>query len=239
MCIRDRYQRRVRGTAVTPFMDNVTTSCACGAVKIRFAASMPQFAAECACVDCFGKLFHMETKGGPSLAAEIRSRDKCIQTWYFPDKFTVESGKEKLEFSKVRPEAMSTSCVATCCHTIVAVDNPFYHQGQGNIGSTDGSGLVMVFNDVTPTGCQDVDIGVRWWINDLPEGNLAAMPALPGVYNAVPGDFETLSFVEGGEAAFASFNQAAAQPALEEVEGQSFGELLAEWGGEVKVDPYE
>ena len=74
----------------------VMTSCTCGAVKIKFNhdTCMPCFVAECSCFDCIGKLGNCESKGGPALPADIKSKDKCVMLHYYPDKFNVESGKD-------------------------------------------------------------------------------------------------------------------------------------------------
>ena len=213
----------------------VTTSCTCGAVKFKFNTCKPCFVGECGCVDCIGKLGNLESKGGPALPDDIKSRDTCLMCHYYPDKFTVESGKDKLEFFKVREDA-NPYAVASCCKTIMLIDNPSYHQGEGNPGSTDGSGFVMLFDTVTPTGVS-APTDIRWWIKDLPEDKLAAMSELPGFYLAESGNFETMSYTNNGEAAFAKFCAEAAKPALE-VEGQTYAELLTECG-EVKLDAYK
>ena len=100
------------------------------------------------------------------------------------------------------------------------VDCPFYHQGEGNIGSTDGSGFIMLYDTVTPTGAL-APTDLRWWIKELPEDKPAAMPELPGFYLAESGNFETMSYTNNGEAGFAKFAVEAAKPALTPVSLQS------------------
>ena len=50
----------------------------------------------------------------------------------------------------------------------------------------------MLYDTVTPTGAL-APTDLRWWIKDLPEDKLAAMPELPGFYLAESGNFETMS----------------------------------------------
>ena len=123
---------------------------------------------------------------------DIKSKDKCLMCHCYPDKYTVEPGKDKLGFFKVREDA-NPYAVASCCKTIMLIDNSFYHhwQGEGNPGSTVGSEFVMCFDTVTPTGVS-APTDTRWWIKDLPEDKLAAMSELPGFYCAESRNFETV-----------------------------------------------
>lgn len=102
-------------------------------------------------MDCLGKLSHYASKGGPEVPADIASQDKCLVVYYAHDKMVV-TGKDKLKFTNVREGSASTNCVASCCNTVMVIDNPFYHQGSGDIGSTDGSGMAMFFESMHQTG---------------------------------------------------------------------------------------
>jgi hypothetical protein len=112
------------------------------------------------------------------MCPKVASQDECLKLLYFQDKFTC-TGKDKLKFTQIAEGTTSTNCIATCCNTCVLVDNFFYHQGSGDVGSTDGSGVVMMFEQHTPTGIES-EPAIRWWVKDLPEEKLAAMPPLPG-----------------------------------------------------------
>jgi len=206
--------------------------CQCGAVTITFPQEQPLFASECGCVDCIGKLRQLEKHGGPAVPADIMSHDTCLVLYYAHDKMVV-TGKENLTFTTVRKNSTSTNCVASCCHTALVVDTPFYHQGSGAVGSTDGSGIVMFFETMTPTGIPAAR-QLRCWIHDIPAAKLANMPELPSFYRDGSGNFQ---FVHGGELGFAAMGQAAKIPALEG-DGQTFAQLLADCGGTVTVDPY-
>merc|ERR1711904_628419 len=212
-----------------------TIKCKCGKVTVSFPQEQPIFAGECGCVDCLGKLSCYACKGGPEIPADIASQDKCLIAYYHHDKMVV-TGKDKLKFTSVREGSASTNCVASCCNTVMFIDNPFYHQGSGDIGSTDGSGMVMFFESMHQTGVP-AEMQIRWWIKDVPEEKLAQMPQLPSFYNEVPGDFSTMQFPYGGDKGFAAFSEGAKTPALQR-EGQTFAELLAECGGTVEVEPY-
>ena len=113
------------------------------------------------------------------MCPKVASQDECLKLLYFQDKFTC-TGKDKLKFTQIAEGTNSTNCIATCCNTCVLVDNFFYHQGSGDVGSTDGSGVVMMFEQHTPTGIES-EPAIRWWVKDLPEEKLAAMPPLPGI----------------------------------------------------------
>jgi hypothetical protein len=116
----------------------------------------------------------------------------------------VVTGKDKLRFMNVREGSNSTNCIASCCNTAMVVDNAFYHQGSGDIGSTDGSGFVMFYETMTPTGVS-AEMQLRWWIKDIPEEKLAKMPELPSFYLEVPGDFGTMQMPYGGDKGICCF----------------------------------
>lgn len=125
-----------------------------------------------------GKCSACASKGGPALPQDISPQDCCLRLYFYPDNFTVEitngdalKMSEALAFTKVRPDAPSTNCVATCCSTIILVDNRFYHQGGGSPGSTDGSACVVFCHTLTPTGVA-AEPQIRW-IKDIPETKLA------------------------------------------------------------------
>jgi len=211
--------------------------CKCGAITIAFPQEKPLFAGECNCVDCLGKLCQLAEKGGPAVPADIISYDKSLVLYYAHDKMMVTGNKDKLKFTHVREGSHSTNCIASCCNTMMVVDNPIYHQGSGTMGSTDGSGMVMFYETLTPTGVP-ADIQLRWWIKDIPAAKLANMPALPAFYLDVSGDLSTIQLPYGGDLGFAAFNVAAMIPAREGA-GQTFAQLLADCGGTVTVEPYK
>lgn len=214
-------------------------SCKCGHVKIGLACREPVYTAECGCVDCIGNCRMCASLGGVEVPADIVSHDRCFLLYYYPDKFVVNEGKDKLAFSKIRADGNATFCLATCCHTPVLVDHAFYHQGEGKPGSTDGSGMVMCYETLTPTGVEAKKTDIRWWIKDIPEEKLHQMAELPGFYLAESGNFDTMRFTDGGEEAFGKFGKAAAAPAVELSNGMNFAELLAACGGKVEVRNYE
>ena len=203
-------------------------SCKCGSCTIKFPHALPLFAGECACVECLGQLGWCASKGGPEIPAEIVSKDKRLKLHYPHDKMVV-TGKDKLMFTQVREDAASTNCIATCCHTVMVVDNAFYHQGSGHIGSIDGSGFVMFFESITPSGAP-AEIKIRW-IFPASTGC-----SLPYFYLAEPGNFGTMKMSHGGDG-FAAFSKAAATPAVEG-EGQTFAQLLEESGSRIVIQPY-
>merc|ERR1712238_306615 len=152
--------------------------------------------------------------------------DKSLVLYYAHDKMMVTGNKDKLKFTTVREGSHSTNCIASCCHTLMVVDNPIYHQGSGTMGSTDGSGMVMFYETLTPTGVP-ADIQLRWWIKDIPAAKLANMPALPAFYLDVSGDLSTMQLPYGGDLGFAAFNVAAMIPAREEGEGSHSTNCIA------------
>merc|ERR1711862_497076 len=112
-------------------------ACKCGSVEVKFANSTPRLALKCCCVDCLKKLTWCEQQGGPQVPNELTDRKVPVCLNYLDNRFEVVRGRSNLSIHKLRDDAVSSFCVATCCHTCLFVDNPFY---RGNV--------LMIFPEV-------------------------------------------------------------------------------------------
>ena len=211
-------------------------SCKCGTVSIGLPTNEPAFAAECGCVDCLAKCVMCASMGGPEVPAPVALHDSCLKLHYYHDKLDVLSGKDKLTFTKLREGSKTINCVASCCHTCMLVDNPFYHQGEGHPGSEDGSGTVMFFETLMCTGVVALS-EIRWWTKDIPECKLANLKPLPGFYLEVSGDFNSMSFVGDGKEALEKFCRTMATHSSSTANGITFAELVKQCGDIVEVMP--
>lgn len=145
--------------------------CRCGSVKLTFPTRQPVLGLECCCVDCYGKnLWSCRESGIPAPPGlEAHGKGKPLDLRYWPNRLQVV-GKGKLAFNKLRAGAMSTNMVASCCKTLLCVDNPFYQQN-----------VVLTF----PEFCQPCGVDgelprplLRVMTQDWPEREMSKLPKL-------------------------------------------------------------
>ena len=117
----------------------------------------------------------------------------------------------------------------------MVVDNPFYHQGEGNIDSKDGSGTIMFHETIHKTGVS-APMDIRWWVKDIPADKFAKLPPLPGMYLSTPGDFGTLTFVEGGN--LDKFSREMAAMPSSDAKGATFATLVTECKSGIDIASY-
>ena len=98
-----------------------TLHCQCGLVTLRIGDTNPRMRLECGCCDCRQALSWAQIQGGPKLPSH-----RPIEAIYFGNDLLVESGKENLQWYKLREGGSSIRWVARCCFTTMVVYHPFY-----------------------------------------------------------------------------------------------------------------
>ena len=104
-----------------------TVRCACRAVHLRFPEVAPRFRIHCCCVDCLQKAEWATTVcGGPRLPEGVLALRQPMDLIYFGNRLEVVSGREHLQFFRLRVDSGSTNCVTACCGTTILVDHTCY-----------------------------------------------------------------------------------------------------------------
>ena len=98
-----------------------TLKCQCGQVILRISDTNPRMKLECGCCDCRQALSWAQIQGGPKLPSH-----RPIEAIYFGNDIIIESGKENLQWYKLRKEGNSIRWVARCCFTTMVVHHPAY-----------------------------------------------------------------------------------------------------------------
>jgi hypothetical protein len=110
---------------VCPPEDDAYAQCRCGKVIIRCIGQSEPGGGKahlaCGCCDCRAALKWCEKKGGPRCP-------EIVDGTYWPNDWDVMRGKEHLKCYLLREGMQSNRMVATCCHTCLLVDHPFYEE---------------------------------------------------------------------------------------------------------------
>eukprot|EP00092_Neocalanus_flemingeri_P005005 GFUD01005382.1.p1 GENE.GFUD01005382.1~~GFUD01005382.1.p1 ORF type:complete len:204 (-),score=48.68 GFUD01005382.1:326-937(-) len=137
-------------------------SCVCGAVSIQLHDPIPRFRLECGCCDCRQALQWAQLQGGPTAP--------CLpDLWYFANDFTFLSGREKTKLFKLRDNGMSIRLVATCCHSTLLVDNPYYNNK-----------VLMVMAQGAKLDVPEIEKNVRAQMKDFPKGRIGELEPFQG-----------------------------------------------------------
>eukprot|EP00040_Diaphanoeca_grandis_P043760 m.10194 g.10194 ORF g.10194 m.10194 type:complete len:224 (-) comp8175_c0_seq1:140-811(-) len=197
--------------------------CRCGTVRVDFATATPRYTINCACVDCYTKnewsckQQGIDVPEGLSFASGFP--DKTLTLCYF-DNAMIVSDKSKLEFNKLRKDANSTNCIASCCSTVLFVNHPSYRQHQ-----------VLVF----PEFIQRVNIQTQEplylvFSKDWPDEHREKLPTMPEMW--LEGNQMT------GKGAWEEASQVSANCKLvppRQNYGETFNQLLDSVGGPAAV----
>ena len=98
-----------------------TLQCQCGKVMFHIGDTTPRMKLECGCCDCRQALSWGEIQGGPKLPSH-----RPVIGMYFGNDILVVSGKENLQWYKLREGGSSIRWVARCCMTTMVVHHPAY-----------------------------------------------------------------------------------------------------------------
>jgi hypothetical protein len=154
-----------------------TVSCACGKIEILFHVPKPLNRLPCCCWDCRQKCLWAESEGGPPVPDAVKEYSEAMDLIYFPAAFELydllpdlhPKGLDALEFYTLRQDdgdhvdqpgwrgdKGSLHMVATCCMTVMLVDNVNYHRAK-NMDTDDGQQLLVfpavtnIFTEIIPT----------------------------------------------------------------------------------------
>ena len=136
-------------------------SCGCGKVEILFHTPQPLARIPCCCLDCRQKCLWAESEGGPALPDAVKDYREAVDLIFFPAAFELydvlpdlhPKGMDMLEFYTLREDDGSTTrpgwrgdsgsihMVATCCMTLLLVDNVNYHTSK-DMSNDDGQRLL-------------------------------------------------------------------------------------------------
>ena len=133
-----------------------TLQCQCGQVTIRIGDATPRTRLECGCCDCRQALGWAQIQGGPKLPSY-----RPVEAIYFGNDILVESGKQNLQWYKLREGGSSIRWVARCCFTTMVVYHPVYMDK-----------IFLTFSDVIKYGDDipmDIESACRIQMKDYPK----------------------------------------------------------------------
>jgi len=98
--------------------------CICGKVKLQFLRPLPVLHVHCCCGDCRQGREWVASEGGPSMKQAV------TLIYYFEnDLAPLDSEALSSLFSvKLREAGRTTRLITKCCHSILAIDHPYYEE---------------------------------------------------------------------------------------------------------------
>ena len=99
-----------------------TLQCQCGKVIFHIGDTTPRMKLECGCCDCRQALSWCEIQGGPKLPSH-----RPVIGMYFGNDILVVSGKENLQWYKLRENGSSIRWVARCCMTTYSFSSQYIY----------------------------------------------------------------------------------------------------------------
>jgi len=191
-----------------------SASCTCGVAALHFSTPRPRLHLQCACRDCRQANEWVALRGG-------RARpDPLSLLYYFENDLVQVQGKERLELQQLREGARSTRCVATCCHSILAVDHPAY---SGNVVMVPANSCKLAVTSLPPALAQ---VYVSDWTADI-DGPLPPLP--PPVVTELEDDVGDLALPPGVDPS-KPWRAHFAQPPREPRLGVSLQDLFVQLG---------
>ena len=120
-------------------------ACWCGKVVVRLQNRVPRFSLLCGCFDCKGKIEWTNRQDKVCLERTVPDIPELV---YLDSDILGIQGEEYLKVFMLRKsEWGSPFCVATCCYTVLLVDNPYYDD---NVVMVIKDGCVLDAEDITP-----------------------------------------------------------------------------------------
>lgn len=98
--------------------------CVCGKVKLQFLRPLPVLHVHCCCGDCRQGREWVASKGGPPMK-------QAVTLVYYFENDLAPLGSEALSFLfsvKLREAGRTTRLITKCCHSILAIDHPYYEE---------------------------------------------------------------------------------------------------------------
>ena len=117
--------------------------CICGKVRLEFLRPSPVLHVHCCCSDCRQGREWIASKGGPPVTQAV------TMVYYFEnDLAQVDPEALSLLFTvKLRENGRTTRLVTKCCHSILAIDHPYYDQ---NVVSVHSDACDLVAPQIKP-----------------------------------------------------------------------------------------
>ena len=219
-------------TRLAEIEERVTSvACSCGKVRVIFVpatdyeneAATSKWRNECCCVDCYQKVTWSNGFDSPA----VLKREQPVEILYFMNRMRV-TGKEHLQFSKLRDGAMTTNMTAACCDTLLCGQSTRYH---GNAVCT--WPCAARFSSPWKHGGDPSDvIRLRCWIADWPKAKYEKLPPVPGWFMV-----RDKVHYHGYEAKelYEHYRFLLLCGPDEKMPGESFQDLLAAAGGKVEI----
>lgn len=98
--------------------------CLCGRVRLRFLRPGPVLHVHCCCADCRQAMEWVASVGGPPMTNAVTF------AYYFENDLAALE-PESLRFLyavKLREQGRTTRLVTRCCHSVLALEHPYYEQ---------------------------------------------------------------------------------------------------------------
>jgi hypothetical protein len=125
-------------------------ACRCGQCRITLADPEMRYRTECLCVDCRQRgLISASRAPGNALPTAVAAYERGVDLYYFTNVLEVDDASfALLEFSKLRPDADNTTCMSTCCGTLMCGVHPIYG---GNTISVNADSCRVTVSSVMPS----------------------------------------------------------------------------------------
>jgi hypothetical protein len=106
-------------------------SCRCGKCRIILCDPEMRYRTECLCADCRQRgLISASRAPGNELPRAVVAYERGVDLCYFTNALKVdEASLRLLEFSKLRADANNTTCMSSCCGTLMCGVHPIYDGG--------------------------------------------------------------------------------------------------------------
>lgn len=103
-------------------------TCRCGQCRITLCDPEMRYRSDCLCVDCRQRgLISASRDPGNALPPAVAAYERGVDLYYFTNALEVDDASfALLEFSKLRPDADNTTCMSSCCGTLMCGVHPIY-----------------------------------------------------------------------------------------------------------------
>lgn len=107
---------------MTDLTERSESCCVCGMVKVRFLRPQPVLHVHCCCADCRQAMEWIAIQRGAPMKQAV------IHAYYFEnDLADLEQQALPLLYAvKLRESGRTTRLVTKCCHSVLALDHPYY-----------------------------------------------------------------------------------------------------------------
>ena len=102
--------------------------CRCGACRITLCDSAPRARTECLCRDCRQRALNSAARHPENtLPPAVSNYERGIDLLYFTNALRVDpESRDRLEFTRLGPDAANTTALSTCCGTLMCGSHPMF-----------------------------------------------------------------------------------------------------------------